>query len=541
MAPPRDDHLDHPEYRRSGIQESRSDNADAGSNLEVAQLTVPDLPDDLLPRQAPPLPDRGVSRRQSQPFGGQNHLPAVENSVTAENVGQRSQSNIPSSPPERQTSGGFGGLWQDNNNNNIDIMIKTQATMAAHIESLTARVEMAEERQSRAEHALEERIRARDDLNEKLRKIENFTENLEETKKENEALKEQLRDAQSHIFSLQPYRKDVTPEEVRRQYTNLVDGIGDWVAKFMFPWLDRHQESLEMISNGLRKRPGDAARIKRALSKNADLFHATKYPDTDEDVVISLILRHLNDHIFQKTLYNLIPDNISLLQAIERAMQSAEPKRDLFATRTWIAEAYTALINMDRFRSMRQEREKEIALDLVELLRVFCSRDQMDAFCVGFVHECVRPAMKLYEKILISTHVFYLDPTPYAAWVHDSPGDVELSPRFWKHLAEHKLECKNVLQNRKTFDPRKLNPEPTERELCQNLEVVCMVAPPLYMRQIGRQDTVREPDLVRKQQMLVAWGSEEKRIKFKKCSDQTLISAICAANEREAWAAFRWA
>ncbi|KAM0633472.1 hypothetical protein ACHAPW_003478 [Verticillium nonalfalfae] len=215
MAPPRDDHLDHPEYRRSGIQESRSDNADAGSNLEVAQLTVPDLPDALLPRQAPPLPDRGVSRRQSQPFEGQNHLPAVENSVTAENVGQRSQSNIPSSPPERQTSGGFGGLWQDNNNN-IDIMIKTQATMAAHIKSLTARVEMAEERQSRAEHALEERIRARDDLNEKLRKIENFTENLEETKKENEALKEQLLDAQSHIFSLQPYRKDVTPEEVRR-------------------------------------------------------------------------------------------------------------------------------------------------------------------------------------------------------------------------------------------------------------------------------------------------------------------------------------
>ncbi|KAG7125411.1 hypothetical protein HYQ44_001380 [Verticillium longisporum] len=538
MAPPRDDHRDHSEYHKSGIQESRSDNPDASSNLEVAQLNIPDLPDGLLSKQAPPLPDRRVNRQQSQHFGGQNYLPDVEKYIMAENVGQSSQSNITSSSPERQTSGGFEGLRQDNN---IDIMIKTHATLAAQIEFLTARAEIAEKRQSRAEYALEERIRSGNDLNEKLKKIKNFTENLEETKKENEALKEQLRDAQSHIFSLQPYRQDVTPEKVGRQYADLVNGISDWVAQFMSPWLDHHQESLEIILNGLRKRPGDAAMIKRALSKNADLVHATKYPDTDEDVVISLILRHLNDHIFQKTLYSIIPDHINLLQAIESAMQSTEPKRDLFATRTWIAEAYTTLINMDGFRSMRQEREKEIAQDLVTLLGIFCSRDQTDAFCTGFVQQCVRPAMKLYEKILISTHIFYLDPTPYVAWVRDSTGDVELSSSFWEHVAEHKLECKNVLQNRKTFDPRKLNPEPTKRELCQNLEVVCMVAPPMCMRQIGRQNTVREPDLVRKQQMLVAWGSEEQRIKFKKGGDQTLISAIWAVNKREGRAGFRWA
>ncbi|EGY16491.1 uncharacterized protein VDAG_07655 [Verticillium dahliae VdLs.17] len=532
MAPPRDDHLDHSKNRKPGIQGSRNDNDDVGRNLEVAQVTVPNLPDDLLSGQAPPLPDRRVNRQQSQPFEGQNHVIAG-----AENAGQSSQPNIPSSSSERQTSGGFEGLLQDNN---IGIMIRTQENLVAHIEFLTARTKLAEERQARAEHALEEGIRSRIDLNEKLRKIESFPENLEETKKENEALKEQLRDAQSHIFSLQPYRQDVTPEEVGRQYADLVNGISDWVAQFMSPWLDHHQESLEIILNGLRHRPGEAAMIKHALSKSADLVHATKYPDTDEDVVISLILRHLNDHIFQKTLYGIFPDQIRLLQAIERAMQATEPKRDLFATRTWIAEAYTALINMDEFRSKRQKRETEIAEDLATLLGIFCSRDQIDGFRAEFIQQCVRPAMNLYEKILISTHIFYLDPIPYVAWVHGSKGDVELSSSFWEHVAEHKLECKNVLQNRKKIDLRKLSPEPTKRELCQNLEVVCMVAPSMCMRQIGRQNTVREPDLVCKQQMLVAWGSVEKRIKFRG-GDQTLISAIWEVNKRESRAGCRWA
>ena len=35
-----------------------------------------------------------------------------------------------------------------------------------------------------------------------------------ELAEENRVLREQLNDAQSHIFSLQPYRKDLTPEEV---------------------------------------------------------------------------------------------------------------------------------------------------------------------------------------------------------------------------------------------------------------------------------------------------------------------------------------
>jgi FtsZ-binding cell division protein ZapB len=43
---------------------------------------------------------------------------------------------------------------------------------------------------------------------------EALADKVEELGKENRALREQLNDAQSHIFSLQPYRKELTSEEV---------------------------------------------------------------------------------------------------------------------------------------------------------------------------------------------------------------------------------------------------------------------------------------------------------------------------------------
>ncbi|KAM0078249.1 hypothetical protein ACKRZS_009774 [Fusarium odoratissimum] len=44
-----------------------------------------------------------------------------------------------------------------------------------------------------------------------------------ELAEENRVLREQLNDAQSHIFGLQPYRKDLTPEEVGQDYDALVE------------------------------------------------------------------------------------------------------------------------------------------------------------------------------------------------------------------------------------------------------------------------------------------------------------------------------
>lgn len=133
--------------------------------------------------------------------------------------------------------------------------------------------------------------------------------------------------------------------------------------------------------------------------------------------------------------------------------------------------------------------------------------------------------MKLYEKLQVSTHHFYLDVNPFMAW--STNGNLMSSAEFLDTL--NTLDCRNVLQHRKAFNLAKLDPEPTPTELRHDLVNVCTVVPALMMRQVGQRDAIKEPVTVRKQQMLVAWGPEEKRRKFMENGEATIVAHLFQA------------
>lgn len=75
----------------------------------------------------------------------------------------------------------------------------------------------------------------------------------------------------------------------------------------------------------------DSMLFKKAIKKNPDLIHATTFPETDEDVVVGIILRFLHDNIFQKIMYGSIQNYTEVISFIENFMQTAvEPKRGMF-------------------------------------------------------------------------------------------------------------------------------------------------------------------------------------------------------------------
>lgn len=53
------------------------------------------------------------------------------------------------------------------------------------------------------------------------------------------------------------------------------------------------------------------------------------------------------------------------------------------------------------------------------------------------------------------------------------------------------------------------------------------VVPALYMRRVGRGDVIKEPTIVRMQQVLVAWGPQDKRDKFLADGQRTLMHQLC--------------
>ena len=85
------------------------------------------------------------------------------------------------------------------------------------ISQLTTEKTIAEEKAERAVERVEELKQLLDtDMSDIQKDAQSISKDTDRLKVENKMLKERLRDTESHIFSLQPYRKELTPEEVGR-------------------------------------------------------------------------------------------------------------------------------------------------------------------------------------------------------------------------------------------------------------------------------------------------------------------------------------
>ncbi|KAL2146780.1 hypothetical protein VTI28DRAFT_2261 [Corynascus sepedonium] len=414
------------------------------------------------------------------------------------------------------------------------------------MELLRAQLREANSRAEQAERTAEELARQ---LKFRTNKVtgkvsSNAADEITALKAENKGLKAELDEARSHIFSLQPYRKDLTPKEVGQDFDDLVNGITDWATNLMDPILD-DDDRINVVLEAAKKRPADVQKLRRYLHSQADLIYGCMFPETDVDILIAITLRWLQDHVFQKILFGVTPDAVETISFVEGSMQTnVEPKRDLFALRTWRAETLNALICSSDYQRARQGRIRELTIEIASLFKVFHRDKDWNKHCLSCQESIIKPAVRLHEKLMTSTHHFYMDLDSYILW--NSRQELEPSPKFVQDLP--KLRCENMLQNRKPFDVAKLDPPPSKQQLHSELLAVATIAPALYMRQVGKGDVIKEPAVVRMQQVLVAWGPEDRREKFLADGDRTMLHRLCfsrrgreeRAQEEDVWAPWKY-
>ncbi|KAL8377884.1 hypothetical protein RB595_008527 [Gaeumannomyces hyphopodioides] len=345
-------------------------------------------------------------------------------------------------------------------------------------------------------------------------------------------LRAELEESRSHIFSLQPYRREITPEEVASDWELLFAGVSDCVERLVGPTLDSDVLHKEVLQRA-RKHPATWSSILKHMYQQPDLAQAAWYPDTDLDVLIAIVMRHLNEHVFQTTLYGARPAYVAAVAAIENSMAAhVEPRRDQLAIRNWRAEALGALIaDPNLYPAERAASEAVLADELAALFRVFLphnsepgARGQAEAARAMLRDGCVRPAIDLHEKLLVSTHHFYTTLDGY--YVHGTKKEgsgLVTSPDLYPSL--DKLDCRNILQNRKTVTRARIGADGSA-DPQRALRTVLALTPAVYVRQVGQRDMVKEPALVCKQQMLVAWGSQERREAFIRGGDKTLLAHL---------------
>jgi hypothetical protein len=196
---------------------------------------------------------------------------------------------------------------------------------------------------------------------------------------------------------------------------------------------------------------------------------------------------------------------------------------DLFALRSWRAETLNALINSSNYEQDKHRRIRELTYELSNMFRVFRKDKTSWQDAMRALHnDIITPAINLHEKFMTSTHHFYPDLTAYMIWAGRNR-EFEPNPDFWRDAGD--LKCMNVLANRKQFKLATLEPKPSTEELFRQLVPVATIAPALYMRQVGKGNAIKEPTPIRQQEVLVAWGPEEKREKFLK-GERTLFHHI---------------
>lgn len=95
------------------------------------------------------------------------------------------------------------------------------------------------------------------------------------------------------------------------------------------------------------------------------------------------------------------------------------------------------------------------------------------------------------------------------SYVYDGPDNAATTAEILGDL--DKLDCEDIFNNRKRFNPAKLSRPMTANELLHLLYPICVTCPRLMMRQVGRGEILKDPAVVRKQKTLIAWGSSEYR------------------------------
>ncbi|KAK3683354.1 hypothetical protein B0T22DRAFT_246192 [Podospora appendiculata] len=389
------------------------------------------------------------------------------------------------------------------------------------METLRRELREANGRAAQAERVVEQ-LQRQARINDAVRGNENSASTVEALAAQIKSLKSELDDAHSHIFSLQPFRKDFTPKEIGQDYDDLVYGVAEWVGKLAEPIVD-DPEKVNAVLALAKKRPTDIAKLRRYMDHHVELINGCMFPETDIDILIAIVMRFLQDNVFQSSLFGCLSTAVGTLDFVEQSMQkNVEPKRDTYALRTWRAEAMNAVICSPEYMEVRRVRIHDMTEELASVFKVLCKERDWNKICKSCVALIVKPAVELHEKFLISTHHYYLELEPMMG--ANSRHELAPTPEFYTSLPQ--VKCENILQNRKPFDLAKIEPKPTKEQLYKNLTNVTTIVPGLSLRMIGKGDALLEPKQVRMQQMLVAWGNQEKRDRFTANTERTLMNRL---------------
>ncbi|KAL7619711.1 hypothetical protein AAE478_010253 [Parahypoxylon ruwenzoriense] len=322
---------------------------------------------------------------------------------------------------------------------------------------------------------------ANDHIREHQKKIGELKKTIEDMREERKELRGRIMERESHIFSLQPYHRELTVHDAEKEYSNLISGVSEWVNR----WTDliiNDDESLNRSFSYAEKNHKTISEFPRFLNKWTDISGAIGVRDIDQQV---------------------LGNAVDVLSGIESAMnENMDPKPDLFAIRSWRAQAYLAMVAHPNVKELRKNAAQLQSERLARALGFISCDNNRRGFLESISLQLVEPAISLHEKFLTSINEFRLDMAPIPAGKKYNGSESQLN----------NLNCIDIASNDRKLTMEKLQPKPSTADIRKNLYVICSICPALTVIEAGRGRFLKEPAIVYKERLLVAWiDKEDKR------------------------------
>ncbi|KAI8631806.1 hypothetical protein F5Y19DRAFT_472690 [Xylariaceae sp. FL1651] len=318
-----------------------------------------------------------------------------------------------------------------------------------------------------------------------------------------QSLESAIADRESQILSLQPYRVEITRDEVGKCYQNLCQEVTDWVETWTDKFIDDEhtgKQSVDFVSHNLHIKTG----FRHFLFSNGDVSSAIGCPGIDQEILVACIMRVIRHHIFLSPMCSVATYTLQILEQTEEAMlHSAVPKPDNFAIRSWRAQTYHAVFSHPDYRKTRERSVATLSIMLRKLLGFILGPNDDTEFIRSISSKIFEPALQLRELFEVSTDEYYFDSNDWieaGARINPNiPGE-----QMRDFLAS--LDCVNIAQHKAGFEIEKLQPTPSVDELRQNLFFVCSIQPALMVREPLKNDEFREPVMLSKEKVLMEWN-----------------------------------
>ncbi|KAL7624213.1 hypothetical protein AAE478_005772 [Parahypoxylon ruwenzoriense] len=190
----------------------------------------------------------------------------------------------------------------------------------------------------------------------------------------------------------------------RLEYQALFTAVENWV----FQWFEGTFTKREALTRHLSNAPGSRSAIRLVdwMIRYPDLVWLAKFEWTDEDVLIALIMRWLNENIFTRPLSGVFRDEVRMLLVMEESLR-INVQLSQYVLGLWRRNAFDAIVHLPNYESRRTDREGQLTRRLWGHFEYLRQAGRSSPKAMEQLHETIiKPAVKLQEGITTSADNF---------------------------------------------------------------------------------------------------------------------------------------